>query len=232
MEAQILAVEQPEALALDGGSELGQRRQIRPGEYVAADPGVDVHRRPPASDGVHERETVVLQELADPPEILVVAVTPDMLEHADRDDPIISPVVLAIVLEAELDGGGQDIAARSGSLDETDAGLQAVGEQASEEQERNRQSMEQAEANIDDSRATRADALALQNDLAAHDDVLEAEEMAGRSYVVDFAATYRPYFAATGEGATAVAPGEGSASESGGATVAEENERDETALVA
>jgi hypothetical protein len=97
-------------------------------------------------------------------------------------------------IEAELDGGGQDIAARSGSLDETDAGLQAVGEQASAEQERNRQSMEQAEANIDDSRATREDALALQNDLAAHDDVLEAEEMAGQSYIVDFAATYRPYF--------------------------------------
>ena len=134
-------------------------------------------------------------------------------------------------IEAELDGGGQDITARSGSLDETDAGLQAVGEQASEEQERNRQSMEQAEANIDDSRATRADALALQNDLAAHDDVLEAEEMAGQSYIVDFAATYRPYFAATGEGATVVA-GEGSASEAGGAAVAEESERDESALVA
>jgi len=93
--------------------------------------------------------------------------------------------------------------------------------------------MEQAEANIDDSRATRADALALQNDLAAHDDLLKAEEMAGQSYIVDFAATSRPYFAATGEGsATAVAPGEGSASESGGTTVAEESERDETALVA
>lgn len=135
-------------------------------------------------------------------------------------------------IEAELDGGGQDIAARSGSLDETDAGLQAVGEQASEEQERNRQSMEQAEANIDDSRATRADALALQDDLAAHDGVLEAEEMAGQGYIVDFAATYRPYFVATGEGVTALPPGEGSASESGGAGVAEEGERDETALVA
>jgi hypothetical protein len=135
-------------------------------------------------------------------------------------------------IEAELDGGGQDIEARSGSLDETDAGLQAVGEQASEEQERNRQSMDQAEANIDDSRATREDALALQNDLAAHDGLLEAEEMAGQSYIVDFAATYRPYFAAIGEGATAAQPGEGSASESGGATVAEESESDETALVA
>jgi hypothetical protein len=135
-------------------------------------------------------------------------------------------------IEAELDGGGQDIEARSGSLDETDAGLEAVGEQASEEKERNRQSMDQAEANIDDSRATREDALALQNDLAAHDGLLEAEEMAGQSYVVDFGATYRPYFAATGEGGEAAQPGEGSASESGGTAEAEESETDETALVA
>ncbi|MCM8640705.1 hypothetical protein, partial [Accumulibacter sp.] len=134
-------------------------------------------------------------------------------------------------IEAELDGGGQDIAARSGSLDETDAGLEAVGEQAGEEQERNRQSMDQADANIDDARAARADALALQNDLAAHDDVLEAEEMAGESYIVDFAATYRPYFAAMGEGSVPAPVDEGVAGEAASAAEGAEGESDEAALV-
>ena len=112
-------------------------------------------------------------------------------------------------IEAELDGGGQDIDARGSSLDETDTGLDVVGEQAVAEEERNRQSMAQAEANIDDSRATREDALALQGDLAAHDSVLQAEEMAGQTYIVDFAATQRPYFEAMREGGGAGEPSEG-----------------------
>ncbi|MEF8728754.1 MAG: DUF4157 domain-containing protein [Accumulibacter sp.] len=134
-------------------------------------------------------------------------------------------------IEAELDGGGQDIAARSGSLEESDAGLEAVGEQAGEEQQRNRQSMDQADANIDDARAARADALALQGDLAAHDGVLAAEEMAGESYVVDFAATYRPYFAATGGGTVPARADEGATSEAASAAAGAESESDEAALV-
>ncbi|MCP5227333.1 MAG: DUF4157 domain-containing protein [Candidatus Accumulibacter sp.] len=138
-------------------------------------------------------------------------------------------------IEAEIEGGGQDIEARTGSLDETDAGLEAVGEQAVEEQERNRQSMAQADANIDDSRATRDDALALQGDLAAHDDVLEAEEMAGQTYIVDFEATHRPYFEAMREGGTAGHPDEGPEAETeaaaeAGVAVSEEEESDESAL--
>jgi len=109
-------------------------------------------------------------------------------------------------IEAELDGGGQDIDARGSSLDETDTGLEAVGEQAVAEEERNRQSMAQADANIDDSRATREDAVALQGDLVAHDSVLEAEEMAGQTYIVEFAVTQRPYFDAMREGGGAGEP--------------------------
>jgi hypothetical protein len=97
-------------------------------------------------------------------------------------------------IEAELEGGGQDIQGREASLTETDTGLQETRDQAAQEEERNQQSMEQADANITESQTTREDAQALLADLTAHNEALSAEESAGQSYVVDVGARYQPFF--------------------------------------
>jgi hypothetical protein len=107
-------------------------------------------------------------------------------------------------IEAELDGGGQDIDAPAAVASTKPMPVwKRSASRRARRKERNRQSMAQAEANIDDSRATREDALALQNDLVAHDGVLEAEEMAGqtlhRRLRGDLSAVLRH---ATGEGAS------------------------------
>jgi hypothetical protein len=104
-------------------------------------------------------------------------------------------------IEKELNGGREDIAARDASLDETGAGLQETQDQAVAEEERNQQSVDQADANIADAVTTREDTQALMAELQAHDQVLLAEEMEGQAYVVDFGSRYEPFFAA--EGATA-----------------------------
>jgi chromosome segregation ATPase len=97
-------------------------------------------------------------------------------------------------IEAELNGGGQDIKDRGTSLTETDTGLQATRDQAKQEEDRNQQSMEQAGANIADSQATREDAQTLLGDLIAHNEALQAEERAGQAYIVDFGSRYQPFF--------------------------------------
>jgi hypothetical protein len=102
-------------------------------------------------------------------------------------------------IQAELDGGGQDIQARDASLGETDAGLQDTQTQATAEAERNQQSMDQADVNVADSAMMREDAQTLLAALVTHNELLESEEAAGTTYIVDFASTYQPFFAAEGE---------------------------------
>lgn len=118
-------------------------------------------------------------------------------------------------IEAEINGGGEDINARQDSLGETDTGLQDVEVQAAAEAERNQQSMAQADLNADDARATREDAVALRGDLRAQDQTLAAEEVAGRSYIVDFESAYQPWFETLEppSGAPAEAAGTGDGSE-------------------
>ncbi|KAI5912567.1 hypothetical protein, partial [Thauera sp. 2A1] len=113
-------------------------------------------------------------------------------------------------IETELNRGGDDIAQRNESLQETDVGLQETQEVALAEAERNQQSMDQAGANIEDARTTRADAQALQAALLAQDQALLGEESQGRTWILDFGVRYQPFFAAdsAGAGSTAAAAGE------------------------
>ncbi|MFN7121112.1 MAG: DUF4157 domain-containing protein [Hydrogenophaga sp.] len=97
-------------------------------------------------------------------------------------------------IEAELDGGGTDIADRSASLDETDAGLGESIELAGTEEERNRASAEQAEANAADAATSREDAQTLLADLRSHDAALAAEAEEGTAYVTDFGQQHAAYF--------------------------------------
>ncbi|MBS0552006.1 MAG: hypothetical protein JSS47_05680 [Proteobacteria bacterium] len=121
-------------------------------------------------------------------------------------------------IEAELNRGGDDIAQRNQSLQETDAGLQETQEVAVAEAERNQQSMDQAGANIEDARATRADAQSLQAALLAQDQALLGEESQGRTWILDFGVRYQPFFAAesAGAGSTAAAAGEQALTEAAG----------------
>ena len=99
-------------------------------------------------------------------------------------------------IEAELDGGGADIAERGASLDETDAGLGESIELAGSEEARNRASAEQAEANATDAATSREDAQALLADLRSHDAALAAEADEGTTYVTDFGQQHAAYFEA------------------------------------
>jgi hypothetical protein len=102
-------------------------------------------------------------------------------------------------IEAELNGGGQDIQNRQTSLTETDTGLQETEQQAVQEHQRNQQSVEQADANIADSQATQEKARTLLASLQEHDMVLEEEESTGVGYVTDFTSRYQPFFNAQEE---------------------------------
>jgi hypothetical protein len=56
--------------------------------------------------------------------------------------------------------------------------------------------MDQADANVADSQMMREDAQTLLADLVAHNELLESEEAAGTTYIVDLGSTYQPFFAA------------------------------------
>ena len=83
------------------GEHLRHRRNIAAGEDVFLDPGVGRARRIAASDRVQQHHAVVLQQSGDMGEIFVEARRADMLEHADRDDPVERPLDVAIVLQTE-----------------------------------------------------------------------------------------------------------------------------------
>jgi len=120
-------------------------------------------------------------------------------------------------IEAELNGGREDIDNRGTSLSETDTDLQETQDQAMQEQERNQQSIDQADSNIADSQTMREDAETLRSDLDAHNELLQAEEEAGAAYIVDFGSHYQPFFEAEGTaGDTTSEPSEGSLSAEGG----------------
>ncbi|MFC5771555.1 hypothetical protein, partial [Thauera sinica] len=125
-------------------------------------------------------------------------------------------------IEAELNGGGEDIAQRGASLQETDAGLQQTQDVAAAEAERNQQSMDQADVNVADAQTDRADAQALLAALQAHDQMLVAEEVQGQAWIVDFGARYQPFFAAEAAAGEAgpMAAGESAAAEAGEEEVA------------
>ena len=102
-------------------------------------------------------------------------------------------------IEAELNSGGQDIQGREASLTETDTGLQETQGQAAQEKERNQQTMDQADVNVADSQAMQEEAQTLLADLEAHNEMLQAEEATGRTYIVDFGSRYQPFFEQQGQ---------------------------------
>lgn len=97
-------------------------------------------------------------------------------------------------IEAELNGGGQDIQNRRGNLSATDTGLRETQAQASEEEQRNQLSAQQAGQNVEDAQATRGDAQTMRASLLEHQQLLQAEEATGREYVTGFGGRYRAYF--------------------------------------
>ena len=76
------------------------------GENIFVGERVGRPRLAELADGVQQHHPVRRQQLAAFGEELIVMGGPDMLEHADRDDPIELPLDLAIVDQLEADPVG------------------------------------------------------------------------------------------------------------------------------
>ncbi len=103
VQPQHLDVGGPEAGLLDPGQHLGQRRAVAAGEDVLPKPGIGVARPVAPADRMQQGGTRGFQQLFDLAEEFRVMLDPDMLEHADRDDPVEALRHLAVILQAELD---------------------------------------------------------------------------------------------------------------------------------
>src|SRR5690606_27558938 len=80
---------------------LRERRNVRAGEDILANEGVDRAGLVKAADGVKHANAVVCQQLADLGEKLVVVRFTYVLEHANRNDPVIGPVFVAVIHQLE-----------------------------------------------------------------------------------------------------------------------------------
>jgi len=95
----------------------------------------------------------------------------------------------------EFSAGGEDIADRRGSFEESDASLEETGAQAEAEESRNDDTVTQAEGNIEEAQAVRSEAELLLESLLAHRDALLQEEQAAEAYISGFGSQYEGYFA-------------------------------------
>ncbi|MDQ8021911.1 MAG: DUF4157 domain-containing protein [Moraxellaceae bacterium] len=108
-------------------------------------------------------------------------------------------------IEAELNGGGEDIAARDESLAETGTGLTEEGERAATGMEDTAATMERADANVAEAATAQEEAQTLLQALTDHDQALAGEEAAGKAYIQEFGSQHADYFAyaaESSEGAT------------------------------
>src|SRR5262249_16976054 len=105
--AQALDVAHLEARVLERGDDVADLMELAVREDVALDEhrGVGARRGdggPP--DAVVQEAAAGAQQLEEPAAVLVEAVAPDVLVHADRADRIVGSVRdVAVVLQAELD---------------------------------------------------------------------------------------------------------------------------------
>src|SRR5581483_4614918 len=99
VQAEELDIAEHEAGFLDDRSDIGERRTGAAREDVLLHPGIGLHRAEQADDRVEDEKPVRGQQLVAALEKASVRGPADVLEHADRDDPVISPGYLAVVLE-------------------------------------------------------------------------------------------------------------------------------------
>ena len=107
MQPQDLDVGDPQPLPLDDRHDLGQSRRIAAGKDVFAEPGRCRARPVHAADRVQQRHPVRRQQRLHLGEKRGVMVDADMLEHADRDDAVVVPALLAVIAQMKAHAVGR-----------------------------------------------------------------------------------------------------------------------------
>ena len=114
VQAQNLQVGDPEPGGFDRGQDLGQGRGIAAREDVALQPGVGRAGRIALGDAVDQGDAVVAQQLGELAEEHPIVGQADVLEHADRNDPVEAAALLPVVAKREADLSFQALALRPG----------------------------------------------------------------------------------------------------------------------
>ena len=107
VQAQDLDVGDPQAKPLDHRQHLGQRGRVAAREDVLPDKGVGRARPVDAADRMQQRDSVVGQQVAYRAEELGIVPDADVLEHADRDDPVEPAAERAVIAQLEADAVGE-----------------------------------------------------------------------------------------------------------------------------
>ena len=107
MQAQDLDVGNPQLRSFDRGQNFRERRKIPSRKDVLAYPRVGRARPVHAADRVQQCYPVRRQQRLELIEEHFVVVDADVLEHADRNDSVIVPALLAVVAQMEFDAIGQ-----------------------------------------------------------------------------------------------------------------------------
>ena len=107
MQPQDLDIGDPQPRPLGMRHDLGQGRRIAARENVFAQPRICRAGPVHAADRMQQRHPVRRQQLAQFAEKHRILVDADMLEHADRDDAVVVPALLAVVAQIKPHPVGQ-----------------------------------------------------------------------------------------------------------------------------
>src|ERR1700680_4270019 len=120
VQAQNLDVGREQSRLLNRRHDLRQGRNIGPWEDVLADEGIDRRGLVEAAGGMEQANAVIVQQVSDLAEELAIVPLSDVFEHADGDDPVEGPRLLAVIAEMETDAidqtGGPSPRLASGML--------------------------------------------------------------------------------------------------------------------
>jgi hypothetical protein len=82
--------------------DFGQGGQIAAGKDIFRDPWIDRTRPIRSADSVNKSDPVLVEQMRDFPEVSIVMGEAHMFEHADRDNPVETPVEFAVIGEPEI----------------------------------------------------------------------------------------------------------------------------------
>ena len=84
-------------------NDFRKRRNIAPWEYIFGYPRVRRSRRAGTADRMDQRHAIRIEQVRKLGEVLAVVPDTDMLEHADRHDPIKAARLVAIIAQIKAD---------------------------------------------------------------------------------------------------------------------------------
>ena len=114
MQPENLVVAHQQAGAFDRGDDLGDGGDITARKYVPGDPGAGHVGAGRAADRMQDHHAVIAEKLGASPKKPLVETNADMLEHADRHDPVEPARNIAIVAEEKSRRSRQVLLRRAG----------------------------------------------------------------------------------------------------------------------